>query len=75
MANKRMTKKYWHALSVESRHRALWILYHGSPASDWYAKEDNPNLKDDEWRYIFRKIKIPDDCSHYKTVINKTYIP
>lgn len=73
---KRLTKKYWDSLSEGSRYRALRKVF--SNFSDSinrdYAKQKAKEL-DWEWDILVRHVKEPIDSSHYKTVIDRTWIP
>lgn len=76
MANKKMTKKYWDSLSEDSRYRALRKVLSNFPdtVNRDYAKQKAKDL-DWLWEIIVRHVRIPEDNSWYKTVIDKTYLP
>ena len=71
-----MTMKYWDSLSEDSRYRALRKVFSNFPdtVNRDYAKEKAKDL-DWLWDIIVRHVRIPLDNSHYKTVIDKTWIP
>lgn len=73
---KRLTKKYWDSLSEGSRYRALRKVFSNFPDSinRDYAKQKAKAL-DWEWDIIQRHIKEPTDSNHYKTVVDRTWIP
>lgn len=75
MANKKMTHKYWNSLDKGSKKSALISVFplHQSIA-DMLINE-KPNSKSPWWKIVFSKVRIPEDNSHYKTVVNNTYIP
>lgn len=71
---KRMTMKYWNSLSESSKERALKSCF---PIHDAVVKmlmNDKPNLKEPWWLIVFKKVKVPADTSHYKTVMNGWYM-
>ena len=74
MATRKMTLKYWNSLSKGSKERAL---YHVFPTMQFTVEmllDEKPNLKNDLWKFVWRKVSIPVD-SYYKTVVNGTYLP
>ena len=77
--NKKLTIKYWKSLSKGSKERALKFVFPISPAIVSMLLDEDPTteeIKHGFWSIVFRKIKIPHDPSHYKTVfMNSTYIP
>ena len=77
--NKKLTISYWNSLSKGSKERALKFCYPIHPAIVKMLLEEEPtakDIKDGFWGLVFRKIRIPHDPSHYKTVfMNSTYIP
>jgi RNAse (barnase) inhibitor barstar len=72
---KKITMKYWDSLPEDSRYRALRkVLSNFSDETNHqYAKEKAKDL-DFVWDIIKRHVKQPID-SHYKTVIDHTWIP
>ena len=56
---KKMTLKYWAALSESSKKRALTYVF--PLQSEW-------------WQMVFKKVRIPGPGSYYKTVVNNTYL-
>jgi len=73
---KRLTMKYWDSLSEDSRYRALRKVFSNFPDSTNrdYAKEKAKDL-DWMWEVLVRHVKQPTNDSHYKTVIDRTWIP
>lgn len=73
---KKMTLTYWKGLSVESKRRALTYVFPIQPACvDMLLKEKPEPKQSPWWRLVWDKVRIPEDHSHYKTVIDKrTYI-
>ena len=72
---KKMTLKYWAALSESSKKRALQYCFPIHPAIVEMLMNEKPNLKkSDWWQIVFRKIRIPAPGSYYKTVVNNTYL-
>ena len=74
MATRKMTLKYWADLSVGSRKRALQYVFPIHPAIVEMLMNEKPNLKNDLWKFVWRKVRIPIE-SYYKTVVNGTYLP
>ena len=75
MRTKKMTISYWNSLELGSRKRALSFVFGYQKFSVELYADEKPNLNDSMWRLIFSKVRIPADHSHYKTVVNQTYIP
>ena len=76
--NKKLTIRYWKSLSRGSKERALKFCFPISPAIVSMLLDEDPTtekIKHGFWSIVFRKIKIPHDPTHYKTVYNSTYIP
>lgn len=80
--SKKMTIKYWNSLSRGSRERALKYCFPTLPFTVEMLLDEKPrNVKDrgEYWWYVFSKVRIPDDNSAYKTVIDNgsrmTYLP
>ncbi len=73
---KQITMKYWDSLSEGSRYRALRKVFSNFPddVNHDYAKEKARDL-DWMWEIIKRHVKQPTIETHYKTVIDKTWIP
>lgn len=73
---KRLTMSYWDSLSDDSRYRALRKVFSNFPddVNRDYAQEKAKNL-DWIWDILVRHVKQPIGESHYKTVIDKTWIP
>lgn len=77
---KKMTLKYWDGLSEGSKRRALTCVFPLHKATVDMLMNDKPNPKDNAWwKIVWTKVRIPQaDASgyrHYKTVVNKTFIP
>lgn len=77
--SKKMTIKYWNGLSEGSRKRALQYCYPIHPSIVDMLLDEKPTtqeIKNGWWTIVFRKVRIPDDNSYYRTVIdNRTYLP
>ena len=60
----------------DSKKRALTYVFPIHPACVDMLLNEKPNPKQSPWwRMVWDKVRIPEDHSHYKTVINKeTYI-
>ena len=73
---KRITQKYWDSLSEGSRFRALRKVFSNFPdtLNKEYAKVKAKEL-DWMWEVVQRHVKQPVNEDHYKTVIDKTWIP
>ena len=73
---KKMTLSYWKGLSNDSKKRALTYVFPIHPACVDMLLNEKPDPKQSPWwRMVWDKVRIPEDHSHYKTVINKeTYI-
>jgi len=70
---KKMTLAYWKGLSTESKHRALTYVFPIHPACVNMLLKEKPNPKQSPWwQLVWEKVRIPEDHSHYKTVINRT---
>lgn len=71
---KKMTIKYWSSLSEGSKERALKSCFPIHEAIVKMLLNDKPSLKDPWWQMVFKRVKIPADTSHYKTVVNGWYM-
>ena len=71
---KKMTLKYWNALSDGSKKRALQYCFPIHPAIVEMLMEEKPDMKSDWWQLVFKKVRIPAPGSFYKTVVNNTYL-
>ncbi len=74
MATKKLTVKSWNSLSEGSKKRAITCVFPLMRGSLDYLAYEKVDLTDTWWKLIFRKVRVPEDCSCYKTVINHTYI-
>lgn len=72
---RRLTLKYWNSLDEGSRRRALTHVFPLQPGLVDMLLNEKPKSDSPWWKIVFRRIRIPEDHSHYKTVVNKTYIP
>ena len=72
---KKMTIKYWNSLEKGSKKRALQFCYPTLPATVEMLLNDKPRKNDPWWKRVFNKVRIPDNDSFYKTVVDHTYIP
>ena len=76
----KMTLKYWNSLSEGSKRRALTYVFPLHKATVDMLMDERPAPKDNPWwRLVWKKVRIPEADAkgyrHYKTVVNKTYIP
>ena len=72
---KKMTIKYWVALSESSKKRALTYVFPLHKAIVEMLLNEKPDPKNsDWWKMVFKKIRIPAPGSYYKTVVNNTYL-
>ena len=73
---KKMTLTYWKGLSEDSKRRALTFVFPIHPACVNMLMKEKPKLKGNPWwEMVWEKVRIPEDHSHYKTVIDRnTYI-
>ncbi len=76
----KMTLKYWNSLDEGSKRRALTCVFPLHKATVDMLLTDKPNPKDDPWwKMVWRKVRIPEaderGYRHYKTVVNRTWIP
>ena len=72
---KKMTIKYWVALSESSKKRALTYVFPLHKAIVEMLMNEKPDLKNsDWWKMVFTKVRIPGPGSYYKTVVNNTYL-
>ena len=72
---KKMTIKYWNSLEVGSKRRALQFCYPTLPTTVDMLLNEKPRKDDPWWKRVFNKVRIPDNDSFYKTVVDHTYIP
>ena len=56
---KKMTLKYWNALSDGSKKRALQYCFPIHPAIVEMLMNEKPDLKSDWWQMVFKKVRIP----------------
>lgn len=77
----KMTLKYWESLSEGSKKRALTYVFPLHKATvEMLLNDYKPDPRNDAWwRLVWKKVRIPEaDANgyrHYKTVVNRTYIP
>ena len=72
---KKMTIKYWVALSESSKKRALTYVFPLHKAIVEMLLNEKPDPKNsDWWQMVFKKVRIPGPGSYYKTVVNNTYL-
>lgn len=72
---KKMTISYWNALSQDSKKRALTYVFPIHPECVKMLLKQKPKVNNPWWQMVWDKVRIPEDNSHYKVVINKeTYI-
>ena len=72
---KKMTIKYWNSLEVGSKRRALQFCYPTLPATVDMLLNEKPKKDNPWWERVFNMVRIPDNDSYYKTVVDYTYIP
>lgn len=75
MEAKKMTMKYWASLEESSRKRALIHVFPGNAPLVQILMREKPDRDNTLWQIVFKEVRIPEDNSHYKTVVHKTYIP
>lgn len=75
MATKKMTLKYWAALDEGSKRRALTHVFPINNPIVQILLQEKPDKKKTLWQLVFKEVRIPEDSSHYKTIVHKTYIP
>ena len=73
MATRKMTLKYWNSVSKGSKERALYHVFPTMKFTVEMLLDEQPNLKNDLWKFVWRKVRIPIE-SYYKTVVNGTYL-
>lgn len=74
MKTKRMTAKYWNSLSEGTKQRALTYVF---PMQSFVVElllKQKPNNTHPSWKIVFDNVRIPDDTSFYKAVVNGTYM-
>lgn len=75
MATKKMTLKYWGSLDEGSKRRALSYIFPINNPIVQIRMNEKPDKKKTLWQLVFQEVRIPEDNSHYKTVVHNTYIP
>ncbi len=75
MATKRITLKYWATLDEGSKRRALTHVFPINNPIVQILLQEKPDKKKTLWQLVFKEVRIPEDSSHYKTVVHNTYIP
>lgn len=70
-----MTITYWNSLERGSKKRALTCVFPLHHSIVDMLLDEKPNSKSTWWKLVFKKVRIPEDSSHYKTIVNSTYIP
>ena len=76
----KMTLKYWASLSEGSKRRALTCVFPlHKPVVDMLMDEKPDPKSNPWWKIVWTKVRIPqadaNGYRHYKTVVNKTFIP
>lgn len=76
---KKLTIKYWNTLEEGSKRRCLTCVFPlHKPIVDMLMDE-KPNKDEPFWKIVFKKVRVPEPDErgyrHYKTIVNKTYIP
>jgi hypothetical protein len=77
MTTKKMTIRYWNSLERGSRERALCHVFPINRCIVDMLLDEEPNPKQSPfWGLVWKKVRIPNSESYYKTVINKTtFVP
>lgn len=75
MATKKMTLKYWGSLDEGSKRRALTRVFPINNSIVQILMNEKPDKKKTLWQLVFQEVRIPEDSSHYKTVVHNNYIP
>ncbi len=75
MATKRITLKYWATLDEGSKRRALTHVFPINNPIVQILLQEKPDKKKTLWQLVFKEVRIPEDSSHYKTVVHNAYIP
>lgn len=70
-----MTLKYWEKLDDGSKRRALAHVFPINNPIVQILMNEKPDKKKTLWKLVFQEVRIPEDNSHYKTVVHSTYIP
>lgn len=70
-----MTLKYWVTLDEGSKRRALSHVFPLNEPLVQILLNEKPDKKKTLWQIVFQEVRIPEDNSHYKTVVHNTYIP
>ena len=76
----KMTLKYWASLSEGSKRRALTCVFPLHKLVVDMLMDEKPDPKNSPWwKIVWTKVRIPqadaNGYRHYKTVVNKTFIP
>ena len=76
----KMTLKYWNSLDEGSKRRALTCVFPLHKATVDMLMDEKPDPKSNPWwKIVWTKVRIPqadaNGYRHYKTVVNKTFIP
>lgn len=77
MATRKMTLKYWNSLPKGSKERALSHVFPINRCIVDMLLDEAPNPKQSPfWGLVWKKVRIPEKESYYKTVVHKnTYLP
>lgn len=75
MATKKMILKYWGSLDEGSKRRALTHVFPINNPIVQILMNEKPDKKKTLWQLVFQEVRIPEDNSHYKTMVHNTYIP
>jgi len=67
--------KYWDSLEQGSKKRALAHVFSGNAPLVQILLNEKLDRDNTLWQIVFKKVRIPEDNSHYKTIVHKTYIP
>ncbi len=74
MKTKKMTIKYWNALDVSSKVRALTHVFPTNQVMVSKLSTERPNKKDCLWKIVFDEVRVPVNEGHYKTFVKGWYL-
>lgn len=70
-----MTLEYWASLEHGCKKRALTHVFPCNTPLVQILLNEKPDKDNTLWQVVFKEVRIPENTSHYKTVVHKTYIP
>ena len=74
MKTKKMTIKYWNALDVSSRVRALTHVFPTNQVMVSKLSTERPDKGNCLWKIVFDEVRIPVNENHYKTYVKGWYL-